>query len=279
MSESATIVSPMAHERARCARMVDLQGVIERLSTHVSERTERAKSTIKGVVAPDAAALQESGTASAPLGTSDNPSHAVLTAANVVTFCRFLFTLAFLVLFVGQDSSMRTLALTLYAVAACTDFLDGQIARRTQTVSWLGKVMDPIMDRVLLFTGVIGLMVTGELAIWVTGFVVGRDFILQAGAMWLRMYQTRPLDVTYVGKAATALLMGGFVDLLIGAPQVKGLGLTDVAWLPGFNGESCAVGIFAVYAGVACSAIAAVLYYYRGLRIRRRVLDSKSEGE
>ena len=44
-------------------------------------------------------------------------------------------------------------------VAAITDFLDGQIARRTNTVSWVGKIMDPIMDRLLLFTGVLGLVV------------------------------------------------------------------------------------------------------------------------
>ena len=63
-------------------------------------------------------------------------------------------TFAFLYLFI--TGSNRMLALVLYAVAASTDFLDGQVARRTQTVSWVGKIMDPIMDRVLLFTGVLG---------------------------------------------------------------------------------------------------------------------------
>ncbi len=245
----------------------------------MSERTERAKSTIKGVVAPDAAASQLSGTATAPLGTSENPSNAVFTVANLVTFCRLFFTIAFLVLFVRHEAQTRSIALALYAVAAVTDFLDGQIARRTQTVSWLGKVMDPIMDRVLLFTGVLGLMATGELPVWVAVFVVGRDIVLAGGAMWLRMFQTRPLDVTYVGKAATALLMLGFVGLLFDYPRIMGLGLVDVDWLPGLNAAPCAAGIFCVYLGLICSAIAAVVYYHRGLRIRRRVLNRRLEGE
>ena len=244
----------------------------------MSERTERAKSTIKGVVAPEVAALQESGTATAPLGTSDNPSHAVFTIANVVTFCRFLLTVAFLLLFVQHDDSTRSLALTFYVIAAITDFLDGQIARRTQTVSWVGKVMDPIMDRVLLFTGVLGLMITGELPVWVTCVVIGRDICLAQGAMYLRKFYTRPIDVTYVGKAATALLMIGFADLLINFPRVTGLGLVDVSWLPGFNGETCAVGIYFVYAGLVWSLIAAYRYITKGLRIRDEVLAAQAEG-
>ena len=111
-----------------------------------------------------------------PVGTSDNPSSQVLTVANLITLCRLGLTIAFLALFAGGHH--RTAALVCYVVAATTDFLDGQVARRTQTVSWLGKIMDPIMDRVLLFTGVLGLLIVGELPLWVPVFVIGRDVYL-----------------------------------------------------------------------------------------------------
>jgi len=104
---------------------------------------------------------QMTGAALAPIGSSENPSNRIFTLANIVTFCRLALTIAFLVTFVNHTG--RSLALACYAIAATTDFLDGQIARRTQTVSWLGKVMDPVMDRLLLFTGVLGLIITGEL--------------------------------------------------------------------------------------------------------------------
>lgn len=245
----------------------------------MGSRTERAKSTIKGVVAPDVVASQEKGTSDAPLGSSENPSNAVFTVANVITLCRFLLTIVFLVLFVSHDTNVRWLALLCYAVAACTDFLDGFVARSTQTVSWVGKIMDPIMDRVLLFTGVLGLMFTGELPLWVAAFVVGRDALLAVGAVWLRRYRKRPLDVIYVGKAATALLMTGFVDLLLAIPQVGGLGIVDAPWLPGLNHESVAAGMFIVYAGLVCSTIAAVIYLYKGLCIRSAYLKGASGRE
>lgn len=248
-----------------------------KVARDLGDRSERAKSTIKEVVAPEAAASQESGTVTAPLGTSENPSNAVFTVANVITFCRFILTIAFLALFVRHDPSTRMTALALYAIAASTDFLDGQVARRTQTVSWVGKVMDPIMDRVLLFTGVLGLMVTGELPVWVAILVVGRDVYLALAAMYLRKFDTRPVDVIYVGKMATAFLMIGFVDLLINAPQVAGLSIVRTAGLPGFNGTTNAVGIYFVYMGLLCSVLAAIIYTYKGFKIRGAVLEAQFE--
>ena len=241
----------------------------------MSERSEHIKSEIKSIADADAAERQRSGRTDVPVGTSGNPSTQILTVANVITFCRLALTIAFLVLFAGGEH--RALALVCYVVAATTDFLDGQIARRTQTVSWLGKIMDPIMDRVLLFTGVIGLLIVGELPLWVPVFVIGRDAYLAAGSMDLQRYRRRPVDVSYVGKAATALLMFGFCDLLLGLPQVGGLGLVDVSWLPGLNDQPAALGIFFVYAGALFSAAAAVIYTKEGAELRREAIEARGD--
>ena len=136
--------------------------------------------------------------------------------------------------------------------------------------------MDPLMDRVLLFTGVLGLMAMGELPIWVAAFVVLRDVYLGICAAILQRYRKRPLDVVYVGKVATALLMTGFVDLLIGAPVIAGIGLVSVEWLPGLNSAPSAVGIFLVYAGLVCSLAAAIAYTVKGAHVRRDVLAKRS---
>ena len=167
----------------------------------------------------------------------------------------------------------RWVALGCYVTAAVTDFLDGQIARRTQTVSWLGKIMDPVMDRVLLITGVLGLLIIGELPLWIPLFVIGRDVYLTLGALIMRKVRRRPIDVVFVGKAATAFLMTGFSLLLLGIPVVSGLGLVNVDWLPGLNSQSSAVGIFFVYIGIVFSAITAIVYTGEAAKIYK---DSKS---
>ena len=69
------------------------------------------------------------------IGTSEYPSNQVFTISNFITFLRLVLTFVFLYLFVTDFN--RYVALVIYAVAASTDWLDGQIARLTQTVSWL----------------------------------------------------------------------------------------------------------------------------------------------
>ena len=104
----------------------------------------------------------------APMGSSDNPSNKILTVANGVTLSRMVLTIVFLVMFSLRIN--RVASIIIYIVAACTDWMDGQIARRTQTVSWFGKLLDPVCDRLLLFTGVLGLVITGELPAWVAPY-------------------------------------------------------------------------------------------------------------
>ena len=99
------------------------------------------------------------------IGTSDYPSNKIFTISNFITFTRLILTGVFLYLFVTDQN--RYVALAIYAIAASTDWLDGQIARMTKTVSWLGKMLDPIVDRALLFTGVVGLVARGELPLWI----------------------------------------------------------------------------------------------------------------
>ena len=235
---------------------------------------ERVKTTVKSNLAPDVAQAQMEGTTTAPVGTPDNPSDKVLTLANFITLCRFVLPMAFLVLFVRRTN--RPLALTFYSIAAITDFLDGWIARATQTVSWVGKVSDPIMDRVLLFTGVLGLVVTGELPIWVAVFVIGRDIILLGGNIYLRKFWKRPVDVIFIGKLSTALFMTGFCLLLLDAPQVPSLGLFECSLLPGFGSGTVSIGIFLVYIAIVLSTITAVIYYRDGFAIKDKVLAERA---
>lgn len=236
-------------------------------NTQPSDTSEwgRVKNATKSVTDYDAHAAQAHSVAVAPLGTPDNPNSAIFTLANFVTLCRFGLTVAFLYLFVNHAD--RSLALTLYAVAAVTDFLDGWIARTTQSVSWLGKIMDPIMDRFLLFTGVLGLVARGDVPTWIAWFVLGRDAVLLVGSIALQHFRRRPVDVAFIGKVTTALLMVGFCFCLLDQPQIDGLGLVSASWLPVLNQQGGALGLLFVYAGIICSTYTAILYYLQGIHI------------
>lgn len=237
-----------------------------------AEFSDSIKDDIKRRADPEAAEAQKLGTAVSAVGTPENPSNDIFTVSNVITFCRFLLTMAFLYLF--AKGGHRVEALVCYAVAAMTDFLDGYIARTTHTVSWLGKIFDPVMDRVLLFSGVLGLVLAGELPVWIAVFVIGRDVYLLVCAIRLQRYRKRPIDVIYLGKLATALFMFGFCGMLLGVPVVPGFDIAKVHWLPGLDGVPVAIGIFFVYAAMVCSSHATAIYVWLGYRYKE---EAKAE--
>lgn len=214
------------------------------------------------------------------IGTSDYPSNKIFTISNFITAIRLILTLVFLYLFINNEN--RYVALVIYAIAASTDWLDGQIARMTKTVSWLGKMMDPVVDRALLFTGVLGLVARGELPLWVCVVIIGRDVYLACGNFIVRRYHRRPIDVVYTGKIATALLMTGFSLMLLGLPVLDGFNLLPAALtqFPGLNGSSVPMGIYFVYGGVCFSLITAAIYTIKGgIAIRQAKLHPENEDD
>lgn len=170
------------------------------------------------------------------------------------------------------------LATIIFAAAAATDFVDGQVARRTNTVSRLGQILDPFVDRVLMVTGVLGVFLVGRLPLWVLLLVLARDaFIISAGAWLLTKHKIR-IPVVYSGKAATVFLFVGFAGLLLNWPLIDGLGLVSTALLPGFNADPTSWGIWCIYIGLLLSLGTTVYYVVAA----RRKLDAKlaaSSGE
>ncbi len=170
----------------------------------------------------------------------------VYSVANFVTIIRLLMVPVFFSVLLRESERSRMAAFVIYAVAASTDWIDGQIARRTHTVTNVGKILDPLVDRLLLASGVLGLYVIGELPLWVPVVLLLRDVYLLYGSYVLERHHIR-LPVTYIGKVATAVLLTGFTSLIAGWPVAGGR----------------VVGIWLVYVGTALSLLAAIGYTVR----------------
>lgn len=101
------------------------------------------------------------------------------SAPNIITIVRILFAPAFIwLLLISQDSPSdpaRWWAAALFVVGMATDGIDGFIARRYNLVTDLGKILDPIADKVLTGGALIGLSLTGELPWWVTILILLRE--------------------------------------------------------------------------------------------------------
>ena len=198
-------------------------------------------------------------------------SDRILTAPNVISTIRLLMVPIYLwLLLSGHDIA----ALIVFSVAALTDFVDGQVARRTNQVSKLGKLLDPAVDTALMVTGILGVVLIGRLPIWIAVVVFAREaFLLIGGAILLKGFDIR-VPVIYPGKVATTLLFVGFAGMFLNMPQVQGLGIAQAGWLPGLNGDPCAIWVWLVYIGLALQ-ISVTIYYciqaWRSLSAKRRM--------
>lgn len=202
-------------------------------------------------------------------GATEEVTHRIFTLANIISFVRLLMVPAYLVLLLNGYDLAATLV---FAVAAATDFLDGQIARRTHTVSRLGQLLDPAIDRILMITGVLGVFLVGRIPLWVIVVVVVRDAYLLIGGGWLISRFRIRVPVVYPGKFATTFLFIGFSGLLLNWPLVPGLGWCDLSWLPGFNGAPVSWGIWFIYAGLVLSLGVTVYYTVAAVRQLRDAL-------
>jgi cardiolipin synthase len=199
--------------------------------------------------------------------TEPDHAHDVYTVANIVTVLRLILVPIFFAVLI--NGSNDTLAFVLFAIAASTDWLDGQIARRTGTVTALGKAIDPLVDRLLIAAGVLGLYIEHRLPVWIVVVLFARDLYLMYGAWRLEQIYHRRMVVSFAGKLTTATLLVGFADLILNWPLVPGLGLTENPNLPGLGSEPVALGMWFVYAGVLLSLGTAVHYTIVYRRIAR----------
>ena len=192
-------------------------------------------------------------TANAPEQVSDK----IFTAANVISFLRLCLVPVFFFLIVNEYDVAAALV---FGFAAATDFVDGQVARRTHTVSLLGQLLDPIVDRVLMITGVVGVFLTGRLPLWIIIVVIARDALILAGGAYLLFGRHIRIPVIYLGKVATTFLFFGFFGLVLNWPLVPGLNWVDFAWLPGFTSDPVSWGIWLIYIGLVLSLTTTGIY-------------------
>jgi cardiolipin synthase len=162
------------------------------------------------------------------VGTEEGVTDRLLTIPNVLSLLRLATVPIFVWLFVnGREGA----AVLLYAGAASTDFLDGYIARRTGTITELGRLLDPLADRIFILALAIALVARGIMPWWLAGSIIARDLLVLTAFPLLERRGINRLRVSFIGKTATAFLLVGLTLLawsatrFIGAGGARGAGL------------------------------------------------------
>jgi CDP-diacylglycerol--glycerol-3-phosphate 3-phosphatidyltransferase len=123
--------------------------------------------------------------------------------ANRLTLSRLLLT----VIFVGALNSSwqygRTVALIVFLIAGVSDFVDGEIARRYGVVTNFGKLMDPLVDKIMVAAAFISLVPLKAVPAWAATTVVARDFLI-TGLRMMASAKGKILPAEMLGKQKTS---------------------------------------------------------------------------
>lgn len=171
------------------------------------------------------------------------PAHAagapsIWTPANIVTCVRIVFIPVFMAISLASFDAASTVrpalavtAFVLYAVLSMTDKVDGYLARSRGEITDFGKFLDPIADKLLVFSALLILLSTGYVNIWFVFIILLREFLVSA----LRMVASANgvvVAADSLGKAKTAVTMVALCGYLLAfavAALTAKVGITSLA--------------------------------------------------
>jgi cardiolipin synthase len=138
----------------------------------------------------------------------DAATNRILTVPNLITVVRLLCLPVFLWLLFHEEN--RAAAAWLLGALGATDFVDGYIARHFHQTSELGKVLDPVADRLLFFVAITAILIDGSVPVWFAWAVLIREVLVAGATLTLAAMGARRIDVTWYGKAGTFANMFAF---------------------------------------------------------------------
>jgi cardiolipin synthase len=179
------------------------------------------------------------GRPSRPGPQASDPSERLLTVPNTLSALRLAGVPLFLWLLLGPADDL--LAVLVLALSGLTDWLDGKLARLLNQSSRLGALLDPAVDRLYTLSTLLAFGARQILPWWLVAVLLGRDLVLLLALPVLRHHGYGPLQVHYLGKAATLCLLYAFPLLLL-AHDVHGwVGAVAHAFAMAFTGWGTAL--------------------------------------
>lgn len=171
------------------------------------------------------------------------PQHeitSIWTPANIVTCVRIVFIPIFMVFALGAfplpvPGPVQTLvAFVIYVALSLTDKVDGNLARSRGEITDFGKFLDPIADKLLVFSALLIFIEQGVISSWIVFIILFREFLVSA----LRMVASASgvvVAADALGKAKTAVTMVSICcylfDAIVRAFAIPGLGMVGlIAW-------------------------------------------------
>lgn len=133
---------------------------------------------------------------------------------NAITLSRLVLAAVFVVAMGFDGLAGKMTALVSFSVAAATDWLDGYLARKMGLVTPLGKLLDPLADKILVCAAFVFMSVDGFAPVWVTAVIIGREFLV-TGLRQIAIEAGQVLAADRLGKWKTTFQLTFIITALV----------------------------------------------------------------
>ena len=180
--------------------------------------------------------------------------------ANRLTLSRLALTVLFVVLLSSSWHYARTAALVIFLIAGLTDFIDGEIARRYGVITNFGKLMDPLVDKIMVAAAFISLVPLKAIPAWAATAVVARDFLI-TGLRMMAGAKGKILPAERLGKQKTSwqVVTVIFFLALLSLSELRYADQGTTWWIRAWNDA----GPVLVWITVALTIYSGLLYAWR----------------
>jgi cardiolipin synthase len=181
------------------------------------------------------------------------------TWPNAVTAVRLALIPWYVVLVLGTHH--WAIAAWLLATLGATDWIDGYLARRLNQTSNVGKILDPVADRLLVISGVITIAAVGAVPWWFAGATLAREVLVSAMTLILAALGAARIDVLWWGKVSTFALMVAYPLFLVTSNPHHVIRsqwqivIRNIDWAIGIFGLTVAWVVLAGYVPAALEAL------------------------
>ncbi len=148
----------------------------------------------------------------------------IVNIPNILAFIRLLLAPLMFMLLVNQDAALfegihpswlNYAAAFIFVVASATDFFDGYIARTFNQITTMGKILDPLADKMLTLAGFLGLMMLGTASAWAVFLIITRELFI-TGLRVSAVSENIDIAASWMGKVKTVAQMIAIGFLLMG---------------------------------------------------------------
>lgn len=139
----------------------------------------------------------------------------IILVPNLISFIRIVLIIPFGIMLSNSGFNAKITTIILGLVIGFTDFLDGLLARKLKQTSELGKILDPLADKLVFIIGAVLFVAFKALPIWIMVYIIVRDVLVFVIGAYLSAKRKSIIPSTFSGKLSTVVLSLAFLSIII----------------------------------------------------------------